>query len=152
VVFDERYDRSSAIWYEDGQVEADAPWDAFAYDDDARPGHRAPNGNLDPFGFTLYDRIGSHVALLVLGDDTGAVGAFDAAADARGIELEVIHLPDPAARELYGALYALVRPDHHVAWRGDGSDLDAGAVLDLVYGHGPAGGARSRQLVDSAER
>ncbi|WP_261556348.1 FAD-dependent monooxygenase [Frankia tisae] len=163
VVFDERYDTSSVIRYEDGQAEAEAaaPWDAFAYDDDARPGHRAPNGNLDPFGFTLYDRIGSHIALLVLAaDNPGTVAAFEAAADARGLELEVIHLPDPAARELYGAPYALVRPDHHVAWRGDGSDLDAGAVLDLVYGRGQAAAqppaqtrsAGSRQLVDLAER
>ncbi|CAJ64018.1 MULTISPECIES: FAD-dependent monooxygenase [Frankia] len=166
VVFDERYDASSVIRYEDGQLEAEAPWDAYAYADDARPGHRAPNGNLDPFGFTLYDRIGSHVALLVLADDAGTagtVGAFETAADARGLEIEVIHLPDPAARELYGAPYALVRPDHHVAWRGDGSgldDVDAGAVLDLVHGRGrlpaqPPAQTQTKafgQLVDSAER
>ncbi len=134
VVFDERYDDSSVIVYEPGQRGTEPPWDAHTYADDARPGHRAPNGNLDPFGFTLYDRLGSHLALLVLTADTGAVGGFEAAARQRGLELEVIHLPDPGAYERYGAAYALVRPDHHVAWRGDGVAVDAGAVLDHVLG------------------
>jgi len=134
VVFDERYDESSVIWYEEGQRERERPWDAQVYLEEARPGHRAPNGNLDPFGYTLYDRLGSHLALLVLTTGTAAVDAFEVAAEERGVEIEVIHLPEPAARERYGADYALLRPDHHVAWRGAGSGVDAGAVLDRVLG------------------
>ncbi|GAA1835522.1 FAD-dependent oxidoreductase [Pseudonocardia ailaonensis] len=134
VVFDERYDSSSVVSYEDDQLESDEPWDAHAYTDEGRPGHRAPNGNLDPFGYTVYDRLGSHLALLVLTTDTAAVAAFEAAAADRGTEIEVIHLPDPGAHRRYGAAYALVRPDHHVAWRGDGTSVDAGRVLDVALG------------------
>ena len=87
---------------------------------------------------TLYDRIGGDAALLVLSDDVSAVAGFTEAARQRAIELEVIHLPDAGARELYGAPFALVRPDHHVAWRGTDA-AEAGAVLDRVYGRIAAG-------------
>jgi hypothetical protein len=38
------------------------------------------------------------------------------------------------ARELYGRDYALVRPDQHVAWRGDRIPDDAGGLLDRLTG------------------
>ncbi|WP_181782466.1 FAD-dependent monooxygenase [Pseudonocardia pini] len=142
VVFDERYDDSSVVWYEPGQRETEQPWDAHAYTEEGRPGHRAPNGNLDPFGFTVYDRLGTRPALLVLTADTAAVAPFEEAAEARGLELEVIHLPDADAHQRYGAPYALVRPDAHVAWRGT-AEVDAGAVLDLALARTPVGTERS---------
>ena len=144
VIFDERYDASPVIWYEDGQLAAERPWSADTYENDPRPGHRAPDGYLDPWGYTLYDRIGNDFALLVLtGDDTVARGF---AADGRGLQVTVIHLTDPRLRELYGADNVLVRPDHHVAWRG--SVLPPGgaaAVLDVVLG-----GVTARQLTSAA--
>ncbi|MFT4122694.1 MAG: FAD-dependent monooxygenase [Microbacteriaceae bacterium] len=135
VAFDERYDASSAVWYDAGQEHTDAAWDPRVYAPLARPGHRAPNGVVDPYGDTLYDRLGSHVALLVLGEDVALVPGFRAAAAERGIPLDVLHLGELDARSAYGADYALVRPDHHVAWHADaGEAVDAGAVLDRVYG------------------
>ncbi|WP_375432579.1 FAD-dependent monooxygenase [uncultured Friedmanniella sp.] len=142
VTFDERYDASPVVAYEPGQHQADPPWSPFAYAPTGAPGHRAPNGYIDPYGGTLYDRLGSHLALLVLGQDQAAVAPFLTAARERGIELEVIHLADADARAVYGRDYALVRPDLHVAWRGEGtvagSESEAGALLDLVYGRVPA--------------
>jgi 2-polyprenyl-6-methoxyphenol hydroxylase-like FAD-dependent oxidoreductase len=135
VTFDERYDASSVIWYDDGQPEAETPWRADLYEDDPRPGHRAPNGVLDPYGGTLYDRIGNQFALLVLGADRNVERAFVGDATARGLPFTVVHLADPSARTLYGADFVFVRPDQHVAWRGD--DLPPGgaaAVLDAVLG------------------
>ncbi|MBT2474772.1 FAD-dependent monooxygenase [Microbacterium sp. ISL-103] len=133
VYFDERYDDSPVIAYEADQVATETSWDPGVYEPGGRPGHRAPNGIIDPYGVTLYDRIGGDVALLVLSDDTSAVARFVEEARQRAIELEVIHLPDAGARELYGAPFVLVRPDHHVAWRGTDA-AGAGAVLDRVYG------------------
>ncbi|MDY0910207.1 FAD-dependent monooxygenase [Microbacterium sp. CFBP9034] len=138
VQFDERYDDSPAVWYEPEQRETEEPWDASVFEPGGRPGHRAPNGVTDPYGGTLYDRIRSDVALLVLSDDVAAVAAFEAAAVQRAIDLEVVHLDDPSARALYGAPFALVRPDHHVGWRGTATALDADAILDVVYGRGSA--------------
>ncbi len=135
VEFDERYDASAAIWYEPGQLDAEKPWQPDVYEDDPRPGHRAPDGYIDPWGDTLYDRIGNGFALLVLAEDAATGRAFAAEAVARSLPFTVIHLSDPAVRELYGADNVLIRPDQHVAWRGAGvPDGGAAAVLDLVLG------------------
>jgi 2-polyprenyl-6-methoxyphenol hydroxylase-like FAD-dependent oxidoreductase len=135
VEFDERYDASPAIWYEPGQLDAEEPWRPDHYADDPQPGHRAPDGYLDPWGDTLYDRIGNGFALLVLTGDGTAGQAFAAEAAARSLPFAVIHLPDPAVRELYGADNVLIRPDQHVAWRGaQVPDGGAAAVFDLVLG------------------
>jgi 2-polyprenyl-6-methoxyphenol hydroxylase-like FAD-dependent oxidoreductase len=135
VTFDERYDASSVLWYEDGQLASEPHWRPDRYDDDPRPGHRAPDGLVDPYGGTLYDRIGSNFGLLVLSADRATEAAFVAQAAQRGLPFTVVHLIDPQVRELYGADNILVRPDQHVAWRGD--RLPAGGaevVLDVVLG------------------
>jgi hypothetical protein len=131
VTFDERYDQSRAIWYEASQG---ADWAADVYQDDPRPGHRAPNGLLDTYGGTLYDRIGAGFALLSLGEDRSVELAFREAAAVRGLTLAVIHLKDAPVGELYQGLgYYLVRPDQHVAWRGDGPpEGGAQAVLTRI--------------------
>ncbi|CAM5320480.1 FAD-dependent oxidoreductase [Streptomyces avidinii] len=137
VTFDERYDGSSVIWYEPDQLATEPPWRADHYEDDPRPGHRAPNGRVDPYGSTLHDRVGNSFALLVLTEDRGVERAFTAQAAARGLPLTVIHLTDPGARAVYGDGHVLVRPDQHVAWRGTAlGDGGAAAVLDHVLGHG----------------
>ncbi|MFI5959412.1 FAD-dependent oxidoreductase [Cryptosporangium sp. NPDC051539] len=135
VTFDERYDASGVLWYEDGQHDTEPAWRPDVYQDDPRPGHRAPDGVIDPYGGTLYDRIGNRFALLVLAPDRTAEAAFAAEAAARGLPFTVVHLADPEVRALYGADNVLVRPDQHVAWRG--RDLPTGgaaAVLDRILG------------------
>jgi hypothetical protein len=45
----------------------------------------------------------------------------------------------PEARELYGRDYAVVRPDQHVAWRGDRVPDEADDLLDRLTGvHDPS--------------
>ncbi|MCE0535282.1 FAD-dependent oxidoreductase [Kineosporia rhizophila] len=118
VTFDERYDQSRSIWYE---AEPDEPeWDPAVYQDDPRPGHRAPNGLVDTYGSTLYDRIGAGFALVSLGDNRSLETSFSEAAERRGLGFTVIHLKDVPAGQLYqDAPYFLIRPDQHVAWRGE---------------------------------
>jgi 2-polyprenyl-6-methoxyphenol hydroxylase-like FAD-dependent oxidoreductase len=138
VTFDERYDASPAVWYEPGQPDDEPAWRADVYTDDARPGHRAPDGAVDPYGTTLYDRIGDAFALLVLSADRTVEEAFVAEATARSLPFTVVHLTDPTAREVYGADTVLVRPDQHVAWRGATlPEGGAAAVLDVVLGAAP---------------
>ena len=135
IAFDERYNTSPTIWYEDGQLESEAAWQPDVYEDDPRPGHRAPDGVLDPFGTTLYDRLGNDFGLVVTGDHSELERAFAAEASARSIALRVVHLTDPDALEVYGSGVVLVRPDQHVAWRGRSEpDGGAAAVLDRVLG------------------
>jgi 2-polyprenyl-6-methoxyphenol hydroxylase-like FAD-dependent oxidoreductase len=135
ITFDERYDASSVIWYEPGQLVAEPSWEPHRYEDDPRPGHRAPNGYLDPYGGTLFDRIGNSWALLSLGPDRAVERAVATEAAERGIPLTVIHLTDPDVREVYPVDNVLIRPDQHVAWTG--VDLPSGgaaAVFDHVLG------------------
>jgi 2-polyprenyl-6-methoxyphenol hydroxylase-like FAD-dependent oxidoreductase len=135
VAFDERYDASPVIIYLEDQLEAETPWRADLYEDDPRPGHRAPDGAIDPSGTTLYDRIGNAFGLLVLGDFADAERALTAEATERSIPLRVIHLVDPDALSVYGPGVILIRPDQHIAWRGsDLPDGGAAAVFDVVLG------------------
>jgi hypothetical protein len=41
---------------------------------------------------------------------------------------------EPEVAELYAKRLVLVRPDGHVAWRGDGPPSDPNAVIDRVRG------------------
>lgn len=95
VAFDERYDASAVVWYEPGQLAAEPPWRADVYEDDPRPGHRAPDGPVDPNGGTLHDRLGTSFGLLVLTEDRTVERAFAVAAAARSLPFTVVHLSDP---------------------------------------------------------
>jgi 2-polyprenyl-6-methoxyphenol hydroxylase-like FAD-dependent oxidoreductase len=100
----------------------------------ARPGVRAPHAWLAP-GVSLYDRFGPGFSLLCF--DAGEAGAaYARAAGERGIPLRVLPVADPDVAALYDGRPVLVRPDHVIAWRGEGSAaVDAAAVLGVAAGH-----------------
>jgi hypothetical protein len=52
----------------------------------------------------------------------------------RDIPLTVYDVPAPEARDLYQRGLALVRPDQHVAWRGDALPDDCDALTATVTG------------------
>ena len=52
-------------------------------------------------------------------DDAAAVDQATAQAEALGVPLAVVRPQGVDVAGLYGAELALVRPDQHVAWRGD---------------------------------
>jgi len=108
------------------------PDDSNWYVPHARPGARAPHAWLAE-GEALYDRFGREFTLLKLagGRDTQAL---EQAAQERGLPLAVLELPRDALRELYAADLALIRPDHHVAWRGNLSPPDPAALVAKVVG------------------
>jgi 2-polyprenyl-6-methoxyphenol hydroxylase-like FAD-dependent oxidoreductase len=114
----------------------------------ARPGTRAPHAWLDrSFGAhcSTLDLFGKGFTLLAFGKDDSRreAAAFAEAARARGVPLHVAAIADDAVAALYGRTLVLVRPDGHVAWRGDHAP-DAGAVLDQV--RGAASGAVRQSL------
>ena len=125
------YDRSDVVCRDD------APPPAFSlgeYRESSWPGVRAPHLWLSD-EVSLYDRLGPHFTLLLLGGDRpDPTSLVDAAGD-RGVPLEVVSVESSVALETYdGYPLVLVRPDQHVAWRGHRSPVDAGAVIDLVRG------------------
>jgi hypothetical protein len=48
--------------------------------------------------------------------------------------LDILQIDDPAIGNAYERKLVLVRPDGHVAWRGDAPPREVGALLDRVTG------------------
>jgi 2-polyprenyl-6-methoxyphenol hydroxylase-like FAD-dependent oxidoreductase len=106
------------------------PADVVTYTPSAHPGARLPHTWLAP-GRSAYDVLGPELTLLVVDGDAGPLAAEAAR---RGVPLAVVDLSaHPRLRDLWGAAQVLVRPDQHVAWRGDALP-DPTALLDAVTG------------------
>jgi len=131
ITFGTRYDASPVIAYDGSRPPPDAP---NRYEPSASPGGRAPHLWLDD-GRSLFDAFGFEWTLLRLCRSPPAAERFLDAARRRGIELVVVDVPSAAARELYEAPLALVRPDQVVAWRGF-DDAGADAVAAVATGRG----------------
>lgn len=113
-----RYEDSPVIAYDGTEPPADHPND---YTPNAIPGSRAPHVWLGDEA--LFDRLGPGFALVRFGGAQADLGP----------DIPVVDIDDSAARDVYGADYVLVRPDQHVAWRGN--DIgDAAALADTVWG------------------
>ena len=97
------------------------------------PGSRAPHCWVGD-DVSIHDRFGRDFTLLRLGGSSASASPLEAAAKARGMPLTVLDLPGAEPRELYGRDLVLVRPDHHIAWRGDALPADAAGLVDRVLG------------------
>lgn len=113
--------------------------DTFGYMPSAFPGARAPHVWLAP-GKSILDLFGEGFTLLKFDDI--ATEIVERAASLRRVPLRVHRIGDRTAAELYGHKLVLVRPDGHVAWRGNRSPADPAAVIDTIRGAGPRIAAR----------
>jgi hypothetical protein len=52
----------------------------------------------------------------------------------RRVPLKTVTVTDREAIQLYEKRLVLVRPDGHVAWRGNTTPLDAATVIDRIRG------------------
>lgn len=129
VTFGGRYDHSPVILRDDAVLPADEP---NVYVPTASPGGRPPHVWLAD-GRSLFDLFHTEWTLLATDDLPPDTTAFTQAAQAMGLDLQVIHVPNAALRALYEAPLALIRPDHIVAWRG-AQACDAPAILAQVSG------------------
>lgn len=128
-----RYDGSSIV-AENGAPRSD---DFVNYTPSSVPGGRAPHFWLDDgrgFGSSLFDRLGTGFTLLRLGGKAPATSALAEAAAQAAIPFTIVDCPDDEARDLYGCDLALIRPDQHVAWRGNAVAPDADRLLARVIG------------------
>jgi 2-polyprenyl-6-methoxyphenol hydroxylase-like FAD-dependent oxidoreductase len=96
------------------------------------PGCRAPHLWLGD-GRSLYDALGPGYTLIRF-DPTVHISGIVEAAVHRGVPLAVLDVGEPDARALYARKLVLVRPDQHVAWRGDGEPSAPMDLIDLVRG------------------
>ena len=131
VVLGYRYENSAVI-VSDGSTAP--PKDFMNYVPSASPGCLAPHAWLHD-GSSLYDHFGQGFTLLCTGeDDAAGLAQMRRAADAAGIPLTVLRPGLPVLAELYRARFALIRPDQHVAWRGDVWPDDAASLFEVVTG------------------
>jgi 2-polyprenyl-6-methoxyphenol hydroxylase-like FAD-dependent oxidoreductase len=107
------------------------PDDWHRYTPSAVPGARAPHVWLAD-GASIFDRFGRDFTLIRFNGD---VRPIEAAARRRGVPLKVLDVSSEEARDLYARDLVIVRPDHHVAWRGDALPEDPDALLARAVGH-----------------
>ncbi len=106
------------------------------YEPTTWPGARLPNVWLEP-GVALQDRIPDDgYALLRLGANAADTAALEQAMRATGAPFTVLDLPNENAREVYGFDLLLLRPDLHVAWRGNRTPDEPAELAAVVTGHG----------------
>ena len=98
-----------------------------------RSGARAPHAWISE-GHSTLDLFGDGFVLLRFGKNSVAVNKIVDAAAACGVPLAVHDINDGKIAELYERELVLVRPDGHVAWRGDVCPDDALALIDQVRG------------------
>jgi 2-polyprenyl-6-methoxyphenol hydroxylase-like FAD-dependent oxidoreductase len=134
------YDNSPIVV---GDGSAPPAWHFSDYRPSASPGCLAPHLWLAD-GRSLYDCFGRDFTLLVtgLGAETD-VQQLRVAAEWLSLPMKVVQLGDDRLAGLYGARLALIRPDQHVAWRGDGLDRPAAEILMVVTGARLEVGARA---------
>jgi 2-polyprenyl-6-methoxyphenol hydroxylase-like FAD-dependent oxidoreductase len=100
------------------------------YIPNAAPGGRLPHFHLD--GTSLYDRLGREFSLV--GDlKLPAARALTDAAAALGVPMDAVHVDPADCAVHFDAGLVLVRPDQHVAWRGDHAD-DPEPILRIATG------------------
>ncbi|MBY8863409.1 FAD-dependent monooxygenase [Nocardia sp. CA2R105] len=125
-----RYEGSPAVVSEAGEGPA---LDPMRYEPTTRPGARAPHVVL-PDGRSILSLYSRGFTLV----DHGGIGGekFAAAAWAAGIPFEHVVIEASAgSASVYERALVLVRPDGHVAWRGESVDDDPAAILATVTGH-----------------
>jgi 2-polyprenyl-6-methoxyphenol hydroxylase-like FAD-dependent oxidoreductase len=112
---------------------ADQPaYSMGSFESSSVPGCRAPHFWLHD-GRSLYDALGEGYGLIRF-DRSTTVDALVAAAKRRRMPLTLLDVADAQAAALYARKLVLVRPDRHVAWRGDAGPADALDLIDHLRG------------------
>src|SRR5262249_28113553 len=123
------YGNSSIIAY-DGEAQPDYSMGRFT--SSSVPGCRAPHFWLCD-GRSLYDALGESYSLIRF-DPAVTISGLVAAATQRSMPLFVLDVDDLQAAKLYARKLVLVRPDQHIAWRGDEEPAAPMELIDLVRG------------------
>jgi hypothetical protein len=142
VHFGFRYESDAII--PDGTPPSDDPllWQQSSY-----PGNRAPHAWLEP-GKSTLDLFGRAFVLMCF-DSTQPVENvenFHKVCQQRNVPLTSQRIDNPEIAKLYERAFVLVRPDGHVAWRGDTLPVDLGALIDRVRGAFHENSSQSKQV------
>jgi hypothetical protein len=125
-----RYDDSPICWPERAPA---PPLEAARYEQSSRAGGRAPHVWMND-GRSTLDLFGDGFVLLRL-VETADPEPLASALRRAGVPVQAIDVFEPAVRAAYVSALVLVRPDGHVAWRGNDSG-DAEEIARCVRGAG----------------
>jgi 2-polyprenyl-6-methoxyphenol hydroxylase-like FAD-dependent oxidoreductase len=109
------------------------PLDHGLYVASTWPGVRAPHAWLKD-GRSTLDLFGKGFTLLNMSGNDAASNPFTQAAHRIGMPMEAIAIEESGVRQIYQCDFVLVRPDGHVAWRGDHIPDDAAILIDKIRG------------------
>lgn len=119
------------------EKEEEPTWVASRYIPSTWPGARPPHVFLSD-GTPIFDHFGKHWTLLSFCTNTCEQETFTQAAKKLSIPLTNTCLTgESLAQELYERKFILLRPDQHVAWRGDSapSAEEAEQILSTIVGN-----------------
>ncbi len=122
-----RYDDSPVVFAEPNPPAIDP----ITYTPSTWPGARLPHVFLAD-GAAIHDKLGLYFTLVALDDVDSS--AIETAARTLGIPLSVLRLGRPDLKAIYARNLLLVRPDQHIAWRGDRLPDDLNTLLTRVVG------------------
>ena len=124
-----RYDNSPIV-IQDGHAPPDRHDE---YVPSASPGGRAPHIWLHG-RVSIFDLFGQGFTLLCLRRSERDASDLGIAAAKRQIPITVLAIDSTEARDLYESDFALIRPDQHVAWRGNNMPSDCDQLLATISG------------------
>ncbi len=129
-----RYEDSPLVCSESGNAPKQ---DFLRYIPTTWPGARLPHVWLQD-GAAVQDRIGYDLGFTLLRFSDENVAGLGKAFASLNAPFRVLDLRDERARELYEADLILLRPDLHVAWRGNRVPDEPARVASISTGMGPA--------------
>lgn len=126
-----RYTGSPIVCPDDGPAR-EPEWVPTRYTPTTWPGGRPPSVLLAD-GTQLYDLFGPEYTLVDFAGDGRGDSLLAAAAD-QGLPVQHTVVRDARARSQWERDLVLLRPDQHVAWRGDSAPADPADVIRRVRG------------------
>ena len=131
IILGYRYEHSPVIEY-DGLPYASS--DYINYVPSSRAGCLAPHAWLHD-GTSLYDHFGAGLTLLVSDVDADdQAQELLASATNEGIPLKILRPSESGIGNLYPHRFTIIRPDQHVAWRGNDLPKNHAAFLSYFLG------------------
>jgi hypothetical protein len=132
------YDRSSLIIYDE---ESPPPYGMADFTASTVPGCRLPHFWLSD-GRSLYDALAADYTLVRF-DPSVEVGGLLGEARRVGVPIVLLDIDRALASDAYRHQLVLVRPDQHIAWRGDAGPADPSMIVDAIRGGASPGHERA---------